>query len=101
MRELAKIEPRTMKEFRLETFLARKSQEGYRQSLLQILQIYVEKRKTLKGTSSSRNSSASPVSNGEVTMSFARPLEEEEIVKSLITEINIQNELLYHLKTRN
>ena len=46
----------------------------------------MDKRKTLKGTSSHSSSSSNNISNGEIAMSFSRPVEDEEIVKSLLTE---------------
>lgn len=52
MKEIAKIDPKVMRKYGFENFLkqAHGGIEGYKQSALNILQAYIEKRKQILGT---------------------------------------------------
>lgn len=52
IKEFSRIEPQVLRKYNFEKFLIRENSEGYRQEILHILEIYTDKRKAFKPSSS-------------------------------------------------
>ncbi|CDW79950.1 px domain containing protein [Stylonychia lemnae] len=105
IKELVRIDPNNMRKYNFEGFLEKENSEGYRQSALHILQIYVDRRIAFKntiGTIAGNLKHAEAFENQRYNVAPSIKNEsEEQIISVIVKDSKLQQEVLNQIRAKN